>query len=283
MMFTTLISTDEMRENLEGPDWVIVDCRFSLADVDWGRREYLAAHIPGAVYANLDDDLTSPVVKGKTGRHPLPAISIMVDRLSAWGIERGVQVIAYDDSSGGLAAARLWWILNWLGHSMVAVLDGGWQGWVQAGGLTRSGEENRSKRAFIPSIKTDLLADTEEVLAAIHDPEYRLLDARGDDRYRGENETIDPVAGHISGAISAPYLENLGPDGKFLTLQALRGRFTRLLAGHPAESAIVYCGSGVTAAQDLLAMKHAGLGMGRLYAGSWSEWILEPERPVARG
>ena len=120
-------------------------------------------------------------------------------------------------------------------------------------------------------------------MAGIHDPEYRLLDARGDDRYRGENETIDPVAGHIPGAISAHYLENLGPDGKFLTLQALRGRFTRLLAGHPAESAIVYCGSGVTAAQDLLAMKHAGLGMGRLYAGSWSEWILEPERPVARG
>jgi thiosulfate/3-mercaptopyruvate sulfurtransferase len=282
-MYATLISAAELHQHLGLPDWAIVDCRFSLADEDMGRREYQNAHIPGAVYAHLNEDLSGPVIKGQTGRHPLPAVPAIVEKLSAWGIEQGVQVVAYDEYTGGMAAARLWWLLNWLGHPAVAVLDGGWQGWSRPGVPTRAGEENRVWRPFIPSIKADLVVESEEVSMAVHDPDVRIIDARGADRYRGENESIDPVAGHIPGAVSAPYLENLDPDGRFISPEALKARFSDLLAGLPGEQAIFYCGSGVTAAQALLAMAHSGLGMGRLYAGSWSEWILDPERPVTRG
>jgi thiosulfate/3-mercaptopyruvate sulfurtransferase len=282
-MRTTLISAEELHQHLGLPDWAIVDCRFSLTDEDLGRREYRKAHIPGAVYAHLNEDLSGPVIRGQTGRHPLPAVAAIVEKLSTWGVEQGVQVVAYDDYTGGMAAARLWWLLNWLGHPAVAVLDGGWLEWVRSGGPARTGEENRPWRTFIPSIKADLMVESEEVSVAVHDPGVRIIDARGADRYRGENETIDPVAGHIPGAVSAPYLENLDPDGKFISPEALRARFSDLLAGHPAEQAVFYCGSGVTAAQALLAMAQSGLGMGRLYAGSWSEWILDPGRPVAKG
>ncbi len=283
MPYTTILSTSELAKHLDDPGWAIVDCRFWLADTERGRRDYRQAHIPGAVYAHLDEDLSGPIIRGKTGRHPLPDVDVMTQRISDWGIASGVQVVAYDDAGGSMAAARLWWLLRWLGHAAAAVLDGGWTRWQREGRETRGGVETRSPRSFVPQPRPERVMSAAEVLAALGDPDRRLLDSRSADRYRGENETIDPVAGHIPGAICAPYADNLGRDGLFQSPEALRARFEALLGDAPAERVVFYCGSGVTAAHNVLAVAHAGLGDARLYAGSWSEWITEPDRPIQRG
>jgi thiosulfate/3-mercaptopyruvate sulfurtransferase len=281
MPYTTLIAADELAQHIENPEWALVDCRFSLQDSSQGQQEYEQAHIPGAVYAHLDNDLAAPVVPGVTGRHPLPDMEHFAQQLGAWGIGAGVQVVVYD-SVGGAFAARLWWMLRWLGHEAAAVLDGGWPAWVGGGYPTRSGSEQRAPRSFVPRPRNELLASTEEVARIHTDPAFRLLDARSPERYRGEVEPLDPTAGHIPGAISAPFAENLGPDGRLLPAPELRARYTELLNSAPTSSAIAYCGSGVSAAHTLLALAHAGLGEGRLYVGSWSEWCTDPARPVAR-
>jgi thiosulfate/3-mercaptopyruvate sulfurtransferase len=280
MVYTTLISTAELSQHLADLNWAIIDCRFALADIEQGRRNYHAAHIAGAVYAHLDHDLSGPVIAGRTGRHPLPAVESFAQTLSNWGIDNQVQVVAYDDA-GGAMAARLWWMLRWLGHEAVAVLDGGWPAWRSAGGAERSDIETRPARTFRPNPQPHLLAEVDEVERIRTDPAFHLIDSRGADRYRGENETIDPVAGHIPGAVSAPFAHNLGEEAHFQSQAALKTRFQDLLGDTPPENAVFYCGSGVTAAHNLLAMAQAGLGDGRLYAGSWSEWIANPERPVA--
>jgi thiosulfate/3-mercaptopyruvate sulfurtransferase len=176
----------------------------------------------------------------------------------------------------------LWWLLRWLGHESVALLDGGWQNWVKQGLAIRSGNEMRSPRKFIPHPRNDLIVSTEDVEAMRKDPQYRILDVRSADRFRGENETIDPVAGHIPGAISAPYAQNLYPDGTFRTNEDLATSYKRLLSGVPIDHVVCYCGSGVTATHDILAMMKAGLGEAHLYAGSYSEWITDPKRPVEK-
>ncbi len=283
MPYTALLTAAELADHLADPDWVVMDCRFSLGDAGRGRSDYLRSHIPGALYAHLNEDLSGPVIPGQTGRHPLPDVDALVRTFSRWGIGPGVQVVAYDDMGGAMAAARLWWLLRWVGHDAVAVLDGGWPRWQQEGHETRSGIQTRAPRAFTPHPRPDLLMSASDVLAVLHHPEYRLIDSRSADRYRGENETIDPVAGHIPGAVSAPYLDNLGSDGLFQVSEDLRARFQALLGDRPADRAIFYCGSGVTAAHNLLAVAHAGLGDARLYAGSWSEWITDPDRPIRTG
>ena len=280
--YTTLISTRDLGPHVGDLDWAVVDCRHRLADPAFGRAAYAESHIAGAVFADILDDLSGPVVPGKTGRHPLPAVATLEAKLSAWGIDRAVQVVVYDDR-GGAMAARLWWLLRWLGHERVAVLDGGWPAWVAAGLPVRGGWETRKARRFLPALRPELLVDAETIARVRQDPGWRVLDARAAERYRGENETIDPVAGRIPGAISAPYAENLRPDGRFKPAAALRERYTGLLGDVDAAHTACYCGSGVTAAHDLLALAHAGLGDGRLYAGSWSEWITDPRRPVAKG
>lgn len=282
MKYTTLITPAELSRFIGNPDWAVVDCRFSLTEPERGRRDYQEAHISSAIYAHMNEDLSGPVTPGQTGRHPLPLPQTFVQTLCRWGIDASVQVVAYDDM-GGAFAARLWWMLRWLGHEAVALLDGGWPRWQREGYPTQRGRETRSLRVFTPHPRPELLADADDVAATRTDPAYRLLDARSADRYRGENETLDPVAGHIPGAISAPYAANLGPDGSFLPTPQLKARYEELLDGVPAERVIVYCGSGVTAVHDLVAMLHAGLGEGRLYAGSWSEWITDPGRPIATG
>jgi len=282
MAFTTLIDPETLQAHLEDPDWVVVDCRFSLSDPAHGRRAYQEAHIPGAVYAHLDEDLSGPIVAGRTGRHPLPDPDWLARKLSAWGIDHRTQVVAYDDA-GGAFAARLWWLLGWLGHDAVAVLDGGWPRWVREGRPVRGGIETRPSRTFVARIRPERVVSADEVLQHLHDPCWRLLDARAPERYRGEQEPIDPVAGHIPGAVNAPFAENLTPEGTFRLPEQLRQRFEALLGDVPPERVICYCGSGVTAAHNLLAMAHAGLPGARLYAGSWSEWITDPRRPVARG
>lgn len=282
MPFTTLISPAEVAAHLDDPDWVIVDCRFSLADTEKGRRDYLARHVPGALYAHLDEDLSSQIIPGRTGRHPLPAVDDFAQTVSSWGIDARVQVVVYDDACI-VYAGRLWWMLRWLGHDAVAVLDGDWRHWQQAGYPTRSGIETRARRAFTPRPRPEMLATATEIAARLDDNALLLIDVRAEDRYRGENETLDARGGHIPGARSAPYSLNLDADGRYLPADELRARYEALLGDRPAEEAIFYCGSGVSAAHDLIALEYAGLGAGRLYVGSWSEWITDPERPVATG
>jgi thiosulfate/3-mercaptopyruvate sulfurtransferase len=282
MPFTTLISTVGLSQHLTDPNWVVVDCRFALDDPEWGRRAYQQAHVAGAVYAHLNEDLAGPVIPGETGRHPLPAVETFAQTLSTWGIDAQTQVVVYDDK-GGAIAARLWWMLRWLGHEAVAVLDGGWPRWQQAGQPVRGGVESRLARHFIPHPQPHLVADAAEVKQIRTDPVYCLVDSRSPERYRGENEPIDPVAGHIPGAISAPFADNLADDDCFRPVEELQARFQTLLGNVPPERVIFYCGSGVTAAHNLLALTHASLGPARLYVGSWSEWIVKYAELLARG
>lgn len=282
MSYTSLISVDDLSRYLASPDWRIIDCRFNLMNTTQGRQDYLQSHIPGAVYAHLDEDLSGAVVPGVSGRHPLPAIDAFVAMLSRWGIDERVQVVVYDDN-GGIFAARLWWMLRWLGHDKVAVLDGGWRHWLADDQSVDNDEPTIAATQFTPQRRDHLLADASDILADLAGDRHCLLDARGADRFRGENETLDPVAGHIPGAISAPFIGNLATDGRFLDQQALRARYRALLNGVQAAQTTVYCGSGVTAAHTILAMLHAGLGDARLYVGSWSHWITDPARPVAVG
>jgi thiosulfate/3-mercaptopyruvate sulfurtransferase len=281
-MYTTLISTADLAAHLDDPTWAIVDCRFSLADKAAGRQGYLAGHIPGAVYAHLDEDLSGPILPGATGRHPLPTVIEFVDRLSHWGIDEKTQVVAYDDA-GGMVAGRLWWMLRWVGQEAVAVLDGGWRQWQSEGRPATTGVETRAFRRYTPCVHPAMLVLAQEVLDNLDNPAVKLFDARAASRYRGEGETLDAKGGHIPGAISAPYAENLGPDGRFLPPDQLQARFQALLGDTTPEHAILYCGSGVSAAHNLLAMTHAGLPGARLYVGSWSEWITDPVRPIATG
>jgi thiosulfate/3-mercaptopyruvate sulfurtransferase len=283
MIFSTLISVSELLPHIDDPDWAIIDCRFTLTDPQLGEKDYLQAHIPGAVYAHLDRDLCGPILPGRTGRHPLPPINTFVEKLSAWGIDSEVQVITYDDVGGAMAAARLWWMLRWLGHDSVAILDGGWQRWKESGFPVRSGMETRAARRFAAHPRHELAVGSEEVEAMRKRSDSLVLDSRTADRFRGENETIDPVAGHIPGAKSAPYTDILDEEEKLHSREKLRDRFEKLLAGIPTERTAFYCGSGVTAALNVLAVAHAGLGDARLYSGSWSEWITDPNRPVAKG
>ncbi len=282
MAFTTTITASELTPHLSDPDWVTIDARFKLANPEQGCLDYETAHIRGAVYAHLDHDLSGTIIKGVTGRHPLPSVEHLTNVFSRLGIDSRVQVVAYDDMGGALAADRAWWLLRWLGHEAVAVLDGGWQEWVKKGLPVKQGIETRPQRKFVAQPRNELIVSSEEVEWIRQSPDYRLLDARSADRYRGENETIDPVAGHIPGAISAPYAGNLNPDGTFRSDARLCARYKRLVGDVPIDHVVCYCGSGVTAVHDILAMMKAGLGEARLYAGSYSEWITKPEHPVEK-
>jgi thiosulfate/3-mercaptopyruvate sulfurtransferase len=282
MIFTTLITTTELTRHLDDPDWVILDCRFTLTDPPPGRGDYLRGHIPGAVYAHLDENLSGPVVPGQTGRHPLPPVEMAARTFSNWGIAPGVQVVVYDDAGGGLAAGRAWWMLRWLGHEAVAVLDGGWGEWSRNRMGQRNGQETRNLRQFIPHERPELVISTAQVETIRLDNSWRLYDARSRERYHGENETIDPIAGHIPGAMSAPYTDNLTSTNTFRPVDDLRTLYKALSGNVPAERTVFYCGSGVTSIVNILAMAHAGLGEARLYVGSWSEWITGPQRLVGK-
>ena len=285
MAHMTLITVRELLKKLNDPGWLVVDCRFYLAEPGKGRQEYREAHIPGAVYAHLDEDLTAPDAAQSLsgGRHPLPLPELAAESLGRLGISQGMQVVAYDAAGGALAAARLWWLLHWLGHTHCAVLDGGWQGWLAAEHPVANGAESRPPQVFQPRVRSELIVSASQVDAMRQDKTCRVLDARAYERFQGKNETIDPVVGHIPGACSAPYQANLKPDLSFRSKHELRQIYLDLLGSIPAERCAVYCGSGVTAAHSVLAILHAGLGEARLYPGSWSEWISDPSRPVAVG
>lgn len=276
-MYTTIISTEELATHLHDPAWAIIDCRFDLAKPDWGAGSYAEAHIPGAVYAHLNRDLSAPVTD-QTGRHPLPEVDTLVMTLGNWGIGNNTQVVAYD-TTGGSYAGRLWWLLRFLGHNAVAVLDGGFPKWQKEGRPVTGGVEHRTPSHFTGKPDWSLATSADEVEQIRLDPGYRLIDARAPERFRGEVEPIDPVAGHIPGAVNRFHALNLSPDGTFLPPEILRAQFEDLLQGISPENAVVYCGSGVTSIHHLIAMQIAGLPGARLYPGSWSEWIVDRKRP----
>ncbi len=277
-----LISAAELAPHLEDQSWIVVDCRFDLARPAAGEAAYLESHIPCAVYAHLDRDLSVPP-SGRSGRHPLPTVEVMTATLGRLGVGTGLSVVAYDQDHG-MYASRLWWMLRYLGHDAVRVLDGGFAGWCAEGRPVAVGQESRAPHVITTAAgRRHMLVTAGEVARVLGDSAWRLLDARAAERFRGDVEPLDPVAGHIPGAINAPWIDNVGPDGRMRAPAELRRRFERALSGVAPDHAIAYCGSGVSACHDLLGMEAAGLHGARLYAGSWSEWCADPTRPVARG
>jgi thiosulfate/3-mercaptopyruvate sulfurtransferase len=276
MAFTTLISTDALADRLSTVS--IVDCRFRLDDVTWGEREWRAGHIPGAVYAHLDRDLSGPK-SGTNGRHPLPAVDALGRTLGRFGIANGRQVVAYDQDTG-MFASRLWWLLRWVGHDEVAVLDGGLAKWIAEGRPLSAGDERIQPVEFCIAARTDMTASADEVAAHLGDANWRLIDARAPERYRGEVEPIDPVAGHIPSAVNHFFQSNIDSSGVMRAPEELRARFRALVGEAPPGQVVTYCGSGVQACQNLLAMAHAGITGARLYPGSWSEWTSDRLRPI---
>jgi thiosulfate/3-mercaptopyruvate sulfurtransferase len=280
-MFSTLITTAELAARLGTPGVVVVDVRHDLGHPDtWGEAQYRAAHVPGAVFAHLDRDLAAPR-NGRNGRHPLPSPEACAAAFGRLGIGAQTQVVAYDQGNGAYAA-RLWWMLRWLGHDAAAVLDGGYAGWTREGRPVDA-EVPRVRAAAFTARPIAAPVTTADVEASLGRESMLLLDARGAERFRGDVEPLDPVAGHIPGAINRPFTQNLGPDGTFKRAAALRAEFDALLHGVPAATVVHQCGSGVTACHNLLAMEIAGLPGARIYPGSWSEWCADTSRPVARG
>jgi thiosulfate/3-mercaptopyruvate sulfurtransferase len=278
--FTTLISAAELAPHVADPGWLVVDCRFELGKPDSGERAYAAGHIPHAIYAHLDRDLAAPIAPA-TGRHPLPQPEQFAATLTRWGMTPSTQVVAYDADNAAYAA-RLWWLLRWVGHPTVAVLDGGFKAWTAAGLPTTTDVSRRRAGRFVARPNRDMWLDVGEVAERVRRSDWRLLDARAPERFAGKVEPIDSVAGHVPGARNHPFLTNLGSDGRFAPAQELRQRFSQSQDGVADDHTIVMCGSGVTASNLLLAMEHAGKRGARLYAGSWSEWIRDPTRGVEK-
>lgn len=279
-MYTTVVSTEQLAAHLNDPNWVIIDCRFTLTDTEAGRRAYQANHLPGARYAHLDEDLSAPK-NGRNGRHPLPDVATFAQTLSRWGIDAGKQVVVYDDSFGAMAV-RLWWMLRWMGHDAVALLDGGLPKWQREQRALTADLPAVRPSTFTPQVREHMVVKADAVLAASQSG-TPLFDARPEMRFTGEKEPIDPVAGHVPGARNLPFDDNLAMAGTMMSAEELREMYDELLDGRKPEEVIHMCGSGVTACHNLLAMEIAGLPGAKLYAGSWSEWIADPSRPVATG
>lgn len=282
MAYTTLISATDLAEHVFASHWVVLDCRHDLANPDFGRQAYAEGHIPNAQFAHLDTDLAGEKFdadKVFRGRHPLPDRASFIATLRRWGIDDDTQVIAYD-AHGGMFAARLWWMLKWVGHDAVAALDGGLPAWLAQGMFVSTEITSRTLGTLTdkPSLVTSVSAN--DLLNGLTVAAHTIIDARAPDRFRGENETLDPVGGHIPGAKNRFFKDNLQADGRFKSGDQLRSEFSELIKN--PETAVMQCGSGVTACHNLLALEVAGLSGAALYPGSWSEWCADPSRPVAQ-
>ena len=278
-----ILSAQELSAHLADPSWAVVDCRFDLMQPDWGRQDFEKAHIPGSLYADLNRDLAAPHTV-HTGRHPLPDILLFRQFLAAQGLSPEKTIVMVDTAFGAFAS-RLWWMLYQIGYTNIAILDGGWAQWQKSGLPVESGPASPVPQPLsaIPEFTTFGGLSLQEVDHIRLSPLHKLIDARAPIRFQGKEETIDPVAGHIPGALNRFHSQNLTSEGLFKSPQELHAEFSQLLAGTPSENAVVYCGSGVTSCFHLVAMKYAGLQLARLYPGSWSEWILDPHRPIAVG
>lgn len=280
-MFSTLISTHDLAKHVEDPDWVVLDVRHDLTQPErWGEERYRESHVPGARFVHLDRDLAT-AKSGRNGRHPLPTPEECASLFSRLGVGASTQAVVYDQE-GGMFAARAWWMLRWLGHDAAAVLDGGFAKWLRESRPVSTTVPSPHRAEFAvrhvgPTLDVTAVADNLRTHA------LALVDARAPERYRGEAEPLDPVAGHIPGALNRPYARNLNPDGTFKPADVLRREFAELLGATPLDRVVHYCGSGVTSAHNILAMEVAGLPGTRLYPGSWSEWCSDPGRPIARG
>jgi thiosulfate/3-mercaptopyruvate sulfurtransferase len=279
MKFTTLVSADQLVQHLHDPQWVVFDCRFALTRTESGRQAYAKAHVPGARYAHLNEDLSGAITPG-SGRHPLPDPAVLARRLGLWGVDESKQVVVYDDSFGSMAV-RLWWLLRWLGHDAVALLNGGFPSWAKQGRELSAEIPVIHATGFHPAADNSLWVDSDDVLEALRNKKV-IIDARAEERFSGLIEPLDQVAGHIPGSINSPFEDNLDLRGNFLPAQELRALYESLLHGARPDEVIHMCGSGVTACHNLLAMEIAGMPGGKLYAGSWSEWITDPSRPIVQ-
>lgn len=280
MAYRTLISPADLAAHVADPRWRIFDCRHDLADAQAGERAYGEEHIPKARFLHLDRDL-SGAKTGKNGRHPLPDPAMLSQRLARDGVSNNTQVVAHDDS-GGMFAARLWWLLRWLGHTDVAVLDGGLSAWRKSDLPVTDIISATSPARFNWKLSQPTV-DIDYVQAHLSREEMLIIDARAPDRFRGENETLDPVGGHIPGAVNRFFKDNLGADGRFKSTAQLRQEWEALLKNNPSAAVVSQCGSGVTACHNLLALEVAGLSGAALYPGSWSEWCSDPARPISTG
>ena len=278
MKFTTLVSPDQLAQHLHDPQWVVFDCRFALTRTESGRQAYAKAHIPGARYGHLNEDLAGAITPG-SGRHPLPDPALLARKLGRWGVDESKQVAVYDDSSGSMAV-RMWWLLRWLGHDAVALLDGGFPSWAKQGRELSAEIPLIHPTEFHPVRNDSMWVDSGDVLEALRNGKV-VIDARAEERYSGLIEPLDKVAGHIPGSINAPFEDNLDLRGNFLPAAELRAHYASLLHAARPDEVIHLCGSGVTACHNLLALEIAGMPGGKLYAGSWSEWITDPSRPIA--
>lgn len=281
MPHRTLVDAATLAAHLSDPDWRVLDCRFDLARPEAGAEAYAASHVPGALYAHLDRDLSSPRTE-RSGRHPLPEPDALARTFAGFGIDARVQVVAYDDSAG-MYAARAWWLLRWLGHANVAVLDGGLAAWRAAGLPLVTERPTIAPREFVAHPRARATVNADELAGLLEGNAALLLDARAAERFEGKVEPLDPRAGHVPGARNHPYTRNLAADGRFLAPEELSARLAARLGGRAPVDVVSMCGSGVTACHTLLALEIAGLGGARLYPGSWSEWSRDPERPVATG
>lgn len=281
-MSSTLVSVEELAAHLNDPNWVVFDCRHDLANTEYGAQAYAKGHIPGALFLHCDRDLSGPH-NGKNGRHPLPDITTFAKRMGECGITPETQVVAYDNEASAFAA-RLWWLLRWLGHDKVALLDGGLPGWKRAKQPLDTSVKTITPTQFVPQPRAEMLVDVDYVEQHLRQPDMLLLDGRSEDRFAGQNERLDPVAGHIPGSLNRFYYDCLDDAAiYFKSADELRAEFADLLGDRDPRTVVHVCGSGVTACVNVLGMEMAGMTGSKLYAGSWSEWCSNPSRPAATG